>query len=282
MARDDARGIAYAAPGNAAPSVPSRQLSKDADSRSEDEASHESWEEEAEKVVPWKHFKWIVIYPLSFRQIAYPIYVWVSVAAAGTMAFVNAAIVLVCGLFMWSNASLFASMLRLWHEIARFRRTNEKFGKDIEEQGIIVRKLQKTAAAFKQIDTRYAGSVQHAASQIDQLRQEIAMKLKNSTKDICMLYTDTGKHYILDAGEELDNTFDVFADIFGDAIPEYDKRIYNLQNTLFKSEKYKDELKGLTVSALSDLMQIVVEEANPDDIGARVEKYIEAMKVPKK
>eukprot|EP00928_Gymnodinium_smaydae_P044854 TRINITY_DN2993_c0_g1_i2.p2 TRINITY_DN2993_c0_g1~~TRINITY_DN2993_c0_g1_i2.p2 ORF type:complete len:348 (-),score=109.40 TRINITY_DN2993_c0_g1_i2:87-1079(-) len=213
---------------------------------------------ESAQKLSFRHMVWAV-YLVGAAMIVFAICALIYGGPFGfNIAHVCAILSLLCAAFLIGNASLFSSMLRLWHEIGNFKAHNAAFEDDIQEQAKTIKELQKTAAAFDEIQRNFGGDVQRAAAMVDDLRAATRSSIATNCKQLCRLYTDKeGRHRFLSKGTELDNTFQLFSVSFNGIVGQYDERIQALQDVLFASDKFKKD-EGVDVMVLSRMMEAAV------------------------
>mmetsp|Transcript_9465 Transcript_9465/g.20976 ORF Transcript_9465/g.20976 Transcript_9465/m.20976 type:complete len:270 (+) Transcript_9465:83-892(+) len=176
---------------------------------------------------------------------------------------------IVCGIFLLTNADLVITYIRLKYEIGRFKENNKRFELSLKRMDEEVGKLQKTATAFKEIDKQFGGQVGKAVQAVDQLRAAISDKLAMCVKRLVRLYTEKDRDGLIDKGEEFDTTLAMMASVFSAVIPHYGEREEALKEAMCNHPKFKAS-QGVKVQIFSDAMECACTEADPSTIDEQV------------
>lgn len=235
----------------------------------------EELEAHFETFVPFQYTVYLLDL-LAVMMIAYPFVLIFLVKRVGLsmMAIIGSCFMAFCGIFLGMNATLFASMLRLRHEVGKFKETNAAFESDINENATIIRKLQKAAVAFKEIDKQFGGSVQKAVENVDKVRATLRMKIAMNCQKLIRLYADTGTSRSLEKGVELDHTFEVLKNVFSGVIEDYAERSAKFKDTLYKNEDFLSH-GAVDVNVFSKAMEAALLEEDVDSVAKVVEAVLE-------
>lgn len=238
----------------------------------------EELEARFETVIPFQYTVYLLDL-LAVMLIAYPFGLYFLVARVGLsmIAIITSCFTALSGIFLGMNATLFASMLRLRHEVEKFKETNAAFESDINENATTIRKLQKAALAFEEIDRQFGGSVQKAVEDVDKVRATLRMKTAMNCQKLIRLYADTGKSRFLEKGEELENTFKVLKNVFGSIIDDYTERSATFKDLLYKNEDFLSH-GGVDVNVFSKAMEAALLAQDVDSVAEAVEAILEDKK----
>lgn len=215
---------------------------------------------------------------MGFSALCFVFAVWLLLFPHGgdkVLSMIAGCCLVICGLFLCFNVDIVVSYMRMRHEMAVFEANNEEFEEHIQEEEAVVAKLRKSKDALGRINQEFGGDVKRASQESEKLKAVTRTSLGNSCRAICKLYTDKDRDRLIDKGEEMDQTLELLASIFGGFVPDWPEREAQLRAGLLKHPKYKDA-GGVKQNVFSDAMQCTI-ELEINQIKPRVVQIMDAI-----
>lgn len=190
---------------------------------------------------------WMVFFPQANSGL---LEFWVSLCAGNAL--------FLCGLFLLTNVQVIISWIRMRHEMVVFRENNEEFERHIIDEEATVAKLKKSKDALARINQEFGGDVKRASAEHEKLKAATRTSLGNSCRAICKVYTDKDRDRLIDAGEEMDNTLELLASIFGGFVSDWPEREEKVRDGLIDHGKYTSA-GGVKQNVFADVIQCAIE-----------------------